>query len=88
MYLSYKIWFLTVRKLCPITRKYHCFTTYMATFADTSFKVRARGELIILYEGTDKNKVCRGKRFRGVRLDTVQKKGQRRKEIVEDQPKR
>ena len=40
--------------MCPITRRYHSFTTYMATFADRSFKVRARGELIILCEGADK----------------------------------
>lgn len=63
MYSSYKIWFQTVRKMCPITRRYHSFTTYMATFADRSFKVRARGELIILCEGADK-KSLQGKKIR------------------------
>lgn len=55
LYLSYKMWFLTIRKMCPITRRYYCFTTQKPTFADRILKVRARRELIILYEGTDKN---------------------------------
>ena len=90
MYLTYEIWSLTVRKMCPITRRYHYFITFVATFADRNFTMRTRGELIILYGGTNKNKISREKNpRRRFRLDTVQKKRSKKKNrIVEDQPKR
>ena len=75
-----------------VTRRYHCFPTYVDNAANRSLKVRIEKELFCMrgqikvwsFQGKKKNP---GKRFRRVRLDTVWEKGQRRKKLLKNKEK-
>lgn len=62
-YICYKVEHLNCKDNESYYRRYYCFITYVDNFEDKSFKVRAVRELIILYEGTDKNIIILGKKI-------------------------